>query len=520
MQEREISLVDLFFEILLRWRMLIVWALCGAVLLGSFSYIKTWKAAEAQTAQVEAAKRRLAEASMQEEPDEMNSALLEETAMKLTVEQRRNVEMVAGYEKWLTSQEGSALLKIDANSVQQAEITFYITSESREKSYSIEAVYEDIISNGEMVQCMVDQFGESPYISDLISLKEDEPMSRIYSAQESVQESVRESVQVSVQVSMKDQIPTDSFSVRVIHYDEQMCSELAQAVIDFAEKKHNELEDKLGGHELVVVNVSHAVVYDSGLADAQQLLLNNIANVQDTVLKRKKDFASNEWQYYDVLVNGEVTGITSVNTVQLSPSDIVKRGITVTPGVSLKYVLLGMILAVFLYAFYVFFMYIINTKIRATDNLQLLYAIPQIGLIPAQKEKGKIFGFVDNFIDSLRNRNKRKFTQEEAVGLASVAVKMAVERQEYKSVYLLGCDLKGQALVICEQIRDRLNKDNIQAVILNNVLYDASAMDSLKNAGGAVLVEKAGSTLYIEIEQELELLKREDIKILGGVLVE
>lgn len=503
MQEREINLVDLFVEILLRWRMFIVWALCGAVLLGSFSYIRTWRAADAQTAQVEEAKRQLAEAGMQEGPDKVDSALLKETAGKLTADQRRNVEAVAGYEKWLTNQEGSALLQIDANNVQQAEITFYISAESREQSCSIEAVYEDIISSGELVQYMADQLGVSPYISDLISLQ----------AQELLQ------ITYGVQKSVIEQMPTDSFSVRVIHYDEQICSDLAQAVIDFVENKHDELVDKLGEHELTVVNVSHAVVYDSSLANAQQILLNNMVNAQDSVLKRKKDFAIQEWQYYDVLVNGEITGITSVDTVRLSPSDIVNRGVTATPGVSLKYVLLGMILAAFVYAFYIFFMYIINTKIRATDNLQQLYAIPQIGLIPAQKEKGKIFGFVDNFIDSLRNRNKRKFTQEEAVELASVAVKMAVERQEDKAVYLLGCDLKGPALAVCEQIRDRLNKDNIQAVILNNVLYDASAMDSLKNARGAVLVEMAGSTLYVEIEQELELMKREEIAVLGGIIV-
>lgn len=504
MQEREISLMDLFFELLLRWRMFIVWALCGAVLLGSFSYIRTWRAADAQTAQVEEAKRQLAEEGMQEGPDEVNSALLEEIAGKLTADQRRNVEVVAGYEKWLTNQKGSALLLIDAGSVRQAEITFCISAESSEQSCSIEAVYEDIISGGELVQYMADQLGLSPYIADLISLQTHELLQITY----------------GVQKSEIEQMSTDSFGVRVIHYDEQTCNDLAQAVIDFVENKHDELAGKLGEHELTVVNVSHAVVYDSSLANRQQLLLNNIASAQDSVLKRKKDFTSQEWQYYDVLVNGEITGIMSVDTVKQTPADIVKRGVTVTPGVSLKFVLLGMILAVFLYAFYVFFMYIINTKIRATDNLQQLYVIPQIGLIPAQKEKRKIFGFVDSFLDSLRNRNKRKFTQEEAVELASVAVKMAVERQEAKAVYLIGCDLKGQALVVCEQIRDRLNKDNIQAVILNNVLYDASAMDSLKNAEGAVLIEKAGSTLYIEIEQELELLKREDIKILGGVLVE
>lgn len=76
----------------------------------------------------------------------------------MTDAQRRNVEIVVRYEKWLSSQEGPALLQIDANNVQQAEITYYITSESREQSHSIKDVYEDIVSNGEIVQYIVDRF--------------------------------------------------------------------------------------------------------------------------------------------------------------------------------------------------------------------------------------------------------------------------------------------------------------------------------------------------------------------------
>ena len=40
MDEREVNLRDLVFEILLHWRSLIFWMLIGGVLLGSCSYIR------------------------------------------------------------------------------------------------------------------------------------------------------------------------------------------------------------------------------------------------------------------------------------------------------------------------------------------------------------------------------------------------------------------------------------------------------------------------------------------------
>ena len=62
-----------------------------------------------------------------------------------------------------------------------------------------------------------------------------------------------------------------------------------------------------------------------------------------------------------------------------------------TLHISLKYVLLGIVLPAFVYAFFLFLIYVFNTKIRATDNLQQIHDIPQLGLISAQNDKKKVF---------------------------------------------------------------------------------------------------------------------------------
>lgn len=507
MQEKEINLVDMIVEILLKWRMIIVWMLCGAVLLGGFSYVKSWRAANAQAAQVEEAKRRLEEQSpesVQEGLETVESALLQKVTGQLTDLQRWNVEAVLAYENWLKSQADAALLQIDANNVQQAEITFYISSESREQSYSIEAVYEDIVSNGELAQYLADFLGMSPYVSELFTLQRNENV--LWNGTDTVSISVEEE--------------TDSFSVRVIHYDEQICHDMAQAVIDFVKDKHDELVNSLGEHEITVVNSSFAVVYNDELARKQQILISSMMTAQDAVLKRKIDFSAQEWRYYDLLTNGEITGLNSTETVPQSPSIIIARGVTVTPGVSVQYVVFGMAFAAFGCVFFIFMVYILNTKIRVTENLQQLYSIPQLGLIPNERKKKKFLGIIDEWILSLRNRKKRKFSEEEAIKLAAVAVKLNAEREELNSVHLIGCDLKERSIAVCEQLKECLAQNNIQVGILNNVLYDVQTMSDLENAKAVVLVERAGSTLYEEINQELELLNRQGIKVFGGIIVE
>ena len=102
--------------------------------------------------------------------------------------------------------------------------------------------------------------------------------------------------------------------------------------------------------------------------------------------------------------------------------------------------------------------------------------------------------------------------------LAAAGVKMAAAREGTEKICLLGCGLMGQALEVCEAIRDELAKEGIRAEILNNVLYDAQAMYSLEGIGAAVLVERAQSTLYAEIAKEKELLRRQGIMVLGGII--
>lgn len=103
--------------------------------------------------------------------------------------------------------------------------------------------------------------------------------------------------------------------------------------------------------------------------------------------------------------------------------------------------------------------------------------------------------------------------------LAAVAAKMAAGKGELKNICLVGCGLKERSLDACEKMKARLESESICVTILNNVLYDAQMLAELEKAEGAVLVEGAGATLYNEIAEELELLKRQDIKVLGAVLV-
>ena len=180
-----------------------------------------------------------------------------------------------------------------------------------------------------------------------------------------------------------------------------------------------------------------------------------------------------------------------------------------------KYVLLGAVLFAFVYAVVICMVYIFNTRLRESDELQSLYGIPQIGLVV--RESGRKV-FLDKWVDSLRHYGKRKFTAEQSMELAFAAIKITANG--LNNICLMGCNMSAGADKVCESLKAALEKEQIGVSVLDNVLYDAEAMEKMDAMQGVVLVEKAGSTLYNEVAGELELLKRQDITVLEGYKVE
>ncbi len=187
--------------------------------------------------------------------------------------------------------------------------------------------------------------------------------------------------------------------------------------------------------------------------------------------------------------------------------------------VEVKDVLMGAVLFAFLYAGIFAVAYILDNKIKLCDNLEKLYQIPQLGKIPeAGSGKKKLFSFVDRRIRAFGNRGMRKLTGEEAVNLAAVSVRLIAQANNLTSLSLIGCNMTEDTLADCKRLEQLLDQEGIAVTVLNNVLYEETAMEQLGWVEAAVLVERAGATFYSEIDQELALLYRQNILVLGGIV--
>lgn len=486
MQTREIDLLDMIADILSHWRGMIVALVLGAVLLGGVGYMRSFQTAQSAQQQESVVQD---EATVQAQLSRLEQSLDDKSrAMVLTV-----VDDEKEYDLKKTYSENSIYMQLNPLQTVQTELIYQVQTADGSLDGQLGAIYTSLLNNVGVYDWVAQQTEiEAGYVGELISA---ETVSSL-----------------TIQWQQAMSLGTNCVKVSILQSDTEACQKLAEAVKTYISEEQKQLNNELGQHALVLVSETTGFVMNKDLMDEQIKCRNEMASLQSTIATAKVGFTEEQKQYYELLTwekaeHSEQPAQNVTTEVESKP----------TPTISKKYVLLGAVLFAFAYAVVICMVYIFNTRLRETDELQSIYGIPQIGLVI--RESGRKI-FLDKWVDSLRHYGKRKFTTEQSMELAFAAIKIAAVKNGLNNICLMGCNMSAGADKVCESLKAALEKEQISVSVLDNVLYDAEAMEKMDAMQGAVLVEKAGSTLYNEVAGELELLKRQDITVLGGIIVE
>lgn len=489
MEEREIDLLDMIADILSHWRGLLVALIIGAVLMGGFSYVKSYRNVQSEQ---EAEEPELDEMSAEEQLAQLEDSLSdsEKISVVATVDDEREYVYKDTYYR------ESIYMHLDPLNIARTELVYRIQAEDGSLAQRLGTVYKNIAGGVGLYDWVEQQAGiAAEYAAELISVSTD-PAIFVGNGAQNIS------------------IGSDSLKVTVMQKDEKTCEQLAEAVNSYMEEQQKNLAEKLGSHELILLSETSGKIISTDTMGRQIDYGNQLINLKAGIASAKAGFTEDQQKYYDLLTLEEKAKEAEMDHKDAATEE---EPVLESPSVGKKYVLLGAVLFAFVYAGILFLLYIFNSKIRVSDELQNLYHIPQIGVVVKDSKKKFI---LDKWVDDLRHYGKRKFDAKQSMELAFAAVKIAAVKNKLNTICLMGCNLEAGAGSVCENLKTALEKEGINVTVLDNVLYNAESMEKVDTMTGVVLVEKAGSTLYNEIANELALLKRQDIAILGGIIVE
>ena len=492
MEEREIDLLDMIADILSHWRGLVVALVIGAVLMGGLSYVKSYQNIQnIQNAQPIEEETTLDAATVEKQLMQLEETLEEsqKAAVLTTMDDEREYIWKENYA------ENSVYMQLDPFNIAQLQLVYQIKATEENQNQSLGTTYGDVLDNVGMYNWVEEKTGvPAAYVKELITV------------------STTSAISIAND-QFAGTVGTDRLKITVIQKDEESCKELSDAVKAYVEQQKATLATEVGNHELILLSESAGMTLGMDVMNRQIDYGNQVSNLRSGIASAKAGFTADQAKYYDLLTWEE--GMDEAEIVQ--KDTVEEQAVAVSPSVSKKYILLGAVLFAFVYAGILFLVYIFNSKLRVSDELQSLYHIPQIGVVVKDSKKKFI---LDKWVDDLRHYGKRKFDAEQSMELAFVAVKIAAVKNKLNTICLMGCNLEAGAGSVCENLKTALEKEGINVTVLDNVLYNAESMEKVEAMTGVVLVEKAGSTLYNEVANELALLKRQDITVLGGIIVE
>lgn len=499
MKEKEISLKNLVVEILLHWRMIILWMIIGAVVLGGYSYVASYKARQDAVAKNEEIKAEIEEkrkefAETEAEYVDKGDETLEYLRSKLDAEQQGAVDNVLAYETYIKARkeymQKSLLMQMDAMRIPQAELSFVVLADEDDKAHEIERIYEDMVSGG--LYQYIEENNEGIVMEQAAEL-------------------------IGITRTTSGLLNGGSnFEVRVRAVSEEQCRVLTESVVEYLNLKHDAVQQIMGDHTLELIKNDYSFAMDYSIQSSQITSNHELVTWENNVAEWKADFSESEERYYNYVTIGKAV----ISDREEEMDEDVYQYETVLPvGISVKTAMLGVGLFAFIFVCYVVVCYVFRNKLRSEDDMELLFGVQSLGVIQGQERKKKVFDFVDKWIYKLNDLGRRKFSEQEALGVATTAVKIAVQKEEFHKVLCVGCDIKDGSAEVCQKIADKLKEDDIDTIVLNNILYNQEALGGIMEAKAAFLVETAGNTMYEEIANELEVLKRQGVSVLGILIV-
>lgn len=477
MEEKEIDLLDLLADILSHWRGILICLIIGALIFGSVDYIKSVNVLKEAEEKVvgdfpnqEITVEMMAQSIIK---NELNEA--ERTAVLITIDDEEELEARKKYENV------SIVMDMDPYKVPRVELVYELALIEPEENHMVANMYQDILTSS----------GLFTYIHEKTGIDETAARELIHISTRSNKDYLDEYQKLIV--------GKDSMKINILHVEEKTCQQLAEVVKTYLDMVHDEITNSIGKHEIVLVSENIGVVMDTNMLERQINYRNSLLALENSIAQAHDSFTDEQLLYYNLLTGKEEI---FVNT---------------NADFSMKMMVLGAIVVAFLYIGLWIVLYVLNGKIRSCDNFNSIYGIVTLGVLFVDKKKKK--NFIDVIINNIRNMRRRVLTFEESMELVTTTAMLEITKKDISDLCILGCDLEA-ASSVCEKLIASLEKENVKVTKLNNIFGNATAMESIRYIETAILVEKAGVSSYRDIEEEIKLLKRQDITILGGIIVE
>lgn len=464
MEEREIDLKQIIWKVILSWRAMIVWGVLVACALTGLMYVSDSKKYDKKKEDME------------------NASNIEK---KLDAEELSQVKSIIDYIDELDElrdyRDNAPIMKIDPYNAKSIMYQFYVKVDYSKSDSAL----------------TVDQDGYVVLQNDVSNI------TKVYDAYLNSDEFLNEVIK-----SMKyDVAPAELRDIIVIdikngiidfsiyYTDDMSIDELSNVIIDALEAKKDSFAD-VSEFDISVVNEERNTERKEYLIDKKSSINAKIVDLEAKIKSLKTGLNSAQLYYID----------------RVRPKEELKEA-----AIQIKFVVIGFVLGVFLVCAFVFVKGAMSSKLALADELESLFKLNILGVLVSSKKKKRFLQFIDNALLKIKNRRVKQLSSEKRLEFATTSIAIKCEQLETKKLFITGTEIEKIDEDIIEDLKVSLAKEGIEAEVIDNIYYDGKALKQCVECGYVLFIEKVGTSIYNEINNQVNKAKEYDLNIIGAI---
>lgn len=481
--ERKYKVSDLMWEILLRWRLLLVFAVAFAVALSGLKYVRDMRASgQSENATVD----------------------IKEVEIQLTEDERAQIIAAKSLRMQISDQERyqseSIRINLDAYAKNTVVLQYYVDinnsfnlNEDITPDYvnAIIAAYISYIENngineelGKQLEWDIDE----RYISELVS------------AEANVIKAGNNEADAGVKM----------FQVRITGESSDKADELADVISELLAQYQMVLNEKIGQHELTMVDRYSSVSIDRELSTEQKEFAASMKTLRTNLDSIVAEFSANQLSVWNL----EWDAAEEAEEADGSPA----LNEEIVPAFSIKYFLVGAFGGVFLGCIWIVICCLWSSRIRNMEELQQMYGVRGLGSLSETVKRKRVLEGVDRWLLSLKD--KERWTADERKNLILTNIRVICKKEGIERVFLTSSvHMTEESKRTIDQFIDELQKFGIKAEYGDCITSNAASVERMAEIGQIIFIEKAGVSRCESIEKEIGVCCEQNINILGAVVM-
>lgn len=361
------------------------------------------------------------------------------------------------YESELEYNKNSVLMKIGTDNVATVELQYYIDNH-------YQSVYP-----------VIDQINNVTDIIEAYSL---------HLTGADVMEKIKESTGTEIAerylrelINVEPVADTQTMKITICTDSKKLTDGIADAIQQEVDSYTQNIQTQYGNFDIIGEIRSETSDIDAAIFALQQQNITSITTLRTQIDTVGNDLDDAQETYYNALINN------SESSKEKFREEIVNK----------KYTLVGCVIGIFLAVFVVFLRYILQKELRNRNDLKDIYDCYTLGIIEKSEQD------IDAIVDQI--------------------IAFAVSNGTY-SVGLVGSDDTKETQEIFNRIASKIKENNLKIYVACGVKKIPKLLKELGQEGQVVLVEEKDKSTYKNIECEMEMCKKCDVKIVGNIIID